>query len=236
MKYGVLLVLLCNLTVAAQTNTASQQNCQEAINTTPAYLEVLPGDVGSYWVYEGSVRYQGFGTNEAPRRNVRWKMRVDRVYRRGDATAVVLSGFPDDVAWPTDNSISQPSMFIQTSDGSVYRIESKQKETQQKFVDPQVCLQDFLKPEDLWFTLPLEKGKKFCDPDNARRTDNMYCWVVGDPMSFPLSKLKGTKGEPVTAYPLGILLILTTPRSHLLPDLGLSGMPIIITAAWAIRS
>jgi hypothetical protein len=181
---------------------------------------VFPGNVGSYWVYEGSVRYQGVGTNEAPRRKVRWQMRVDRVYHRADATAIVLSGFPDDVAWPTDNSVSQPSMFIQTSDGRVYRIESQQKETEQKVFDPQVCLQDFLKSEDLWFTLPFKEGNRFCDRDNADRTDGMYCWVVEHPQQLPLPRVKGITRQPITAYPLRFLTNPDDTQITLVPGLG----------------
>src|SRR5271156_2738260 len=85
------LVILASAVATAQDDRPPEQK-QGGPNrangvATSAPFDPFPGGVGSYWIYEGSVRSQDSGTR-AEEKKVRWRMDLERVLRRDGATAV----------------------------------------------------------------------------------------------------------------------------------------------------
>lgn len=64
---------------------------------------VIPVNQGATWVYNGSAKWWGvLKANEHGVKSGRiraWKMSVVKTARRGDVSAALISGFPDDLAW-----------------------------------------------------------------------------------------------------------------------------------------
>jgi hypothetical protein len=183
----VLLVLLAAALGIPQSKSALQQ---EKAGATTGVLNPFPGGVGSYWIYKGVVRQQGYKIEE---QKVRWRMSVERILRREGATAVVVKGFPDDVDW-SSSPPAKESMFVLTDDGGLYRIYSEQGTPDLKFADTRISTADFLKDEDLWFQWPPKVGAQPGGGNCPDRADDMYCWILFEPPEK--ASLRGIKGAP----------------------------------------
>lgn len=162
-----------------------------ADSATTVPLDPFPGAVESYWVYEGVVRYQVPNSTKRQERKVRWRMNIERVLRRGGATAVIVKGFPGDLDWSDDNVLAKESVFVRTDDGGFYRIESETGGLARKFTDSRVGIQQLLNEGELWFQWPLTQGEQPGGGDCPGRNDQMYCWILSPAHEVSLRNVKG---------------------------------------------
>ncbi len=186
-------------------------------------LDPFPGGTGSYWIYEGVVRYQNFHSTAAKQKEVRWRMSIERVLRRDGATAVIVRGFPSDLDWSNGNASNTESMFVRTDDGSVYRISSEHGIPDKKFADTGVTIQELLDGGQLWCQRQPIEGAQPGGGNCPERTDQMYCWVLGAPREVSLLDIKGIKPGFYTAY---FLLYGTNPdetRVEIVSGVGVAG-------------
>lgn len=181
----VLLFLLTSIAGAQSVPIGQSAHVRESEMLNP-----FPGGVGSYWIYKGLVRQQGFKIEEE---KIRWRMTIERVLHRDGATAVVVKRFPDDADW-SSNPPAKESMFVLTDDGGLYRIYSEQGTPDQKFTDTRIATQEFLKDADLLFQWPPTVGAQPGGGTCPDRTDDMYCWVLEEPVQKV--SVRGIKGVP----------------------------------------
>ena len=182
----------------------------------------FPLTEGTYWVYQGLVRYDKTGSRNSAQAHVNWRMEIVRVLGRDDAKAAIVKGFPTDLNWSTGSTTPSESMLVRTNDGRFYLIDAyRAAAAEQKFRDTQVALRDFLEDDDLWFQLPLAQGKKFCDEESAKRKDSMYCWVVDAPTQVSLNNIKGSTAKSATVFRLSYRTLPDDEETELMPGVGI---------------
>lgn len=199
-----LLVILASAIATAQSDRPGEQKQGNPDRTngvaTGAPLDAFPGGAGSYWIYEGIVRYQTSDSTSAKEERVRWRMSIKRVLRRDGATAVILKGFPGDLDWSSGNVLAKESVFVRTDDGRFYRIESETGSLERKFADSRVGIQQFLSGGELWFQRPLTQGAQPGGGDCPGRSDQMYCWVLSPAHQVSLGSVKGATPTSQAGY------------------------------------
>jgi hypothetical protein len=189
---------------------------------TASSADPFPFKEGTYWVYQGVVRYDEAGNENGTEAKVNWRMEIVRVLHRDDAKAAIVKGFPDELNWSTGSPAPRESLLVLTNDAKVYRIDADRAAVaEQKFKDTHAALQDFLEDDDLWFLLPLAQGKKFCDEESAKRDDDMYCWVVDAPAQVSLNDIKGLPAKSATAFTLRFQTNPDDSEIELVPGVGI---------------
>jgi hypothetical protein len=182
----------------------------------------FPLKEGTYWVYQGLVRYDEAGNENGAEAKVTWRMEIVRVLRRDDAKAAIVNGFPGDLDWSDGSAKPSESMVVSTNDGKVYFIDAdRAAAAEQKFEDTHVALKNFLEDDDLWFEMPLAVGKKFCGEDGAKRDDGMYCLVVEAPDQGSFDGIKGLPAKLPAAYSLVYRTNPDDTETELVPGVGI---------------
>ncbi len=200
------LVILASTIATAQSDRPREQKqgspdrANGIATSAGALLDPFPGSAGSYWIYEGIVRYQTSNATSAKEEKVRWRMSIQQVLRRDGATAVILKGFPGDLDWSSGNALAKESLFVRTDDGRFYRIESETGELERKFNDSRVGIQQFLDKGELWFQQPLTQGAQPGGGDCPGRNDQMYCWVLSPAHQVSLGGVKGATPTTQAGY------------------------------------
>jgi len=182
----------------------------------------FPLSEGTYWVYQGLVRYDKPASKSGGEKKVNWRMEIVRVFHRDDAVAAIVKGFPDDLNWSTGDATPAEAMIVRTNDGKVYRINSARTgETEKKLRDSRLAVHDLFGPDDLWFQLPLAGGGKACGEDRANRDDGMYCWTVEPPVQVPLAGIKGVTAKSAPAFLLSYRTNPDSTEMEFVPGVGI---------------
>lgn len=163
--------------------------------------EDFPLTPGTYWVYQGTVRYWVKGVENGKIAHVTWKTSVTRAIRRDGLTIAVVKGMPGDLDWSEGEATSSLSIVIRTSDAKFYLIEGDEAKSLLSQLDnPQYSWQQVPIDDDWFLQLPLAQGEKFCDANGIGRDDGRYCWVSGPPHTVPLAGVKGIREGKHVAY------------------------------------
>jgi len=172
---------------------------QQAISSPDADFPLVPG---TYWIYQGVVRWFDFKKVAEAETAVKWKMEVEKSIQRDDVRATLVSGFPSDLDWSDGHPKRTNSLIIQSDAGKFYLIASDEVEKAWKTVqDPKGSLESILVIDDVFLDLPLTQGKKFCDdPELMEREDSDYCWVVESVDQLSLNNVKGIAPGSRTGY------------------------------------
>jgi hypothetical protein len=173
---------------------------------TPARAQDKPGEdfplaQGTYWVYQGTVRYWVKGLENGKIAHVRWKMSVTRAIHRDGLTVAVVRGMPGDLDWSEGNAMPSLSIVIRTDDAKFYLLEDDEAKSLLAQIDnPQFSWQQVPIDDDWFLQLPLAKGKKFCGADGMQRTDDHYCWVTGPARVMRLANVEGVQAGKYIAH------------------------------------
>jgi hypothetical protein len=178
---------------------------------------------GTFWTYEGIVRWTIVGTNRVSERIVRLKMRVIKLIERDGMQIARVSDFPADLDWTDGTAPEVESLVVQTKEGHLYRLDPASTEVSlQRFQDPNDKLVNLLQVDDLFLEPPLHVGKKFCDPEGMAREDTHYCWLVESIVAKQFPGIKGVSPGRHKAYDL----IFRTNPDHIsfqfVPGVGLT--------------
>lgn len=164
----------------------------------------FPLSSGTYWIYQGLVRWQEEGSTVGEVRDVTWKMSVVRTLHRNGLLVAVISGFPSDLDWSVGKAKPTPSILVETQDADVYRISSADVPSIVDQIDnPQYGWRDLLRKDERFLQFPLKVAARFgCDEGAEIREDGKYCWVVGPPHQASLQNVKGVVSKQGIAYQL----------------------------------
>ena len=162
----------------------------------------FPLEEGTYWVYQGFVRWWSFEVNQMSKTPVTWRMEVRKVIRRDHLLIAVVNGFPGDLDWSDGHPKPSHTLIIQSEADKYYLIGSDEDVAAalERVQDPNDLLEGLLQIDDLFLELPLVQGKKFCDPEQMVRPDNHYCWVVDSAAHAASSAIKGVPPGQRIAY------------------------------------
>jgi len=167
-----------------------------------AAVEFFPMKVGTYWVYEGTVRWYDFEKEQPATERVSWRMSVDKVLRKDGVVAAVVTGFPADLDWSGGAAQPKQWLFLEDAKHRMHYVDlgpsfdlSGYEKGDQKF--------DKFLVDDTWLLeWPMKTGAKFCDTENRKREDSMYCWFVAGQEKRKLDTVKGAPVEEQDVYQL----------------------------------
>ena len=181
--------------------------------------EDFPLTPGTYWVYQGLVRWW-FGKSGVTQ--VTWKTSVTRVIHRDGLTIAVVKGLPGDLDWSDGHVKPALSILIRTPDAKFYLIEDDEAKSALREMDnPKYDWSQILDVDDWFLQLPLAQGKKFCDDDGMHRDDDKYCWVTGPAHSVSLTGVKGVRPGKRVAYRVEYLELVDDDEFDFVPGVGM---------------
>jgi hypothetical protein len=158
---------------------------------TPSPAEFFPMKVGTYWVYEGTVRYQDPEREEPTAEKVSWRMTVDKVMHREGLIAAVVTGFPADLDWSGGTAQPKQWLILEDAKQRVHYLDLGPGFDLAKYEKGNASFDKFLVDDSLLFEWPLKKGAKFGDAESKKRGDNMYCWYVANEEKKKLENVNG---------------------------------------------
>ena len=144
---------------------------------------IIPLDKGTISIYSGTARWwgptkpEGYGTKTSRIRN--WQMNVVKTASRGDVTASVVQGFPDDLAWYGFDAIPPPanlSLIVQSSAG-LFKKTISSDEAEQRVEDALNHKLKFDMDEDQMLRFPVQVGDCLSIEPNALKYKS-WCWHV----------------------------------------------------------
>jgi hypothetical protein len=164
--------------------------------------EFFPFAVGSYWVYQGTVRWYDNETEKPASTDVTWKMTVERVIRRKGIVAAVVTGYPADLDFTAGTTEPKPWMIIENENHQVYFENLGPDFDLAKLNGDEHFFDKFMVNENYFFQWPMHVGAKFCDEEAGKREDNMYCWVVNETATKKTVAIKGIASVEQSFYQL----------------------------------
>jgi hypothetical protein len=183
----------------------------------------LPLAAGTYWVYQGVVRWKPGNAAVVQEKMVQWKMTVERVIRRGNLLAAVVSGFPQDLNGTEGDGKPAPSLIVEEAGAKFYRIGPDAfSQALARLEDSKDSLDGFVTDDEIFLALPLARGNKFCNASGMIRTDQFYCWVVGKPEATDLTGVKGVPAARRTAFPVQFLTATENTAFDFVPGIGIT--------------
>lgn len=219
-------LLLFSLVVVTLVSSCSQLGgtqpllpVQPTISPSQSILDYFPLKKGSYWVYQGMVKWTKINSSEVIEEEIIWKMEVDRVFQRNTVVGYEMIGAPWDLAWYEAGK--EPSRYgIIQAGGQFYRVPV---ETVIRLMNEEDNLFGLVDQNDLLLDAPLTSGKKFCDTISITRPDNMYCWNVGEPVVFDPGNIKGIDvASQLWEYPIVNGTMPDASRMCFVPGIGIS--------------
>ena len=75
----------------------------------------FPLTEGTYWLYQGLVRFDKPGSQSGGESKVTWRTEIVRVFHRDDALLAIVKGFPGDLNWSTGGAPPAEAMIVRTS-------------------------------------------------------------------------------------------------------------------------
>jgi hypothetical protein len=153
--------------------------------------QTYPLGEGAYWVYQGTVRYEG------GEESLQWRVEVTETISKSNVTGYRMRGALSDLAFYAPGR--QPSEYAILKVGS-NRFYSADLEAYARLTDHEdIFLIGLVQEQNLFLELPLVVGNRFCEAEQITRLDESYCWVVGEPETVTLD---AAAGGDVQAYPL----------------------------------
>jgi hypothetical protein len=215
---GVLAATLLVGTLAAAA-VASPGRASQTANPAAAF----PLSPGTYWVYQGVVRWNPAKAPVAQERMVQWKMTVERVIRRNDLVAAVVSGFPAQLNGSQGDRKPAPALIVEQAGAKYYRIGAEAfPQALARLQDPNDSLDGLVTDDQIFLALPLARGKKFCNASGMIRTDQYYCWVTGKPEPADIRGVKGAPPGAHTAFPIQFLSGSENTMFDFVPGIGIT--------------
>jgi hypothetical protein len=180
----------------------------------------FPFSTGTYWVYEGTVRWYDFENDQPASAEVKWKMSVEKIVRKQGVTAAVVTGFPADLDWTAGTTEPKPWLILEDEKREVYYENLGPEFDLAKLNGDEHAFDKFMVEDNFFFQWPLRQGAKFCGEEAKKRDDGMYCWVVEQ---VATKKLGAAKGAPAEEQPVFQLQYRTLPDDttiELVPGVG----------------
>jgi hypothetical protein len=184
-------------------------------------VEFFPMSVGAYWLYEGTVRWADSASDEPATQQISWKMSANKVIRKKDLVAAIVTGFPADLDFSAGAAIPQPWLILQDARHNFFHVNLGPNYDLTKFDAPDPSFTSFMDIDALLFQWPLRKGAKFCNDEDKVREDNMYCWVVSQETTKPEIAVKGAPPGKIQVFALQYRSLPDDTTMELVPGLGL---------------
>jgi len=191
---------------------------EPTINPSHQILDYYPLSEGAYWIYKGNVKWTIPNSSDVSEKEISWKMEVTRVFQRNNIVGYEMLGAPWDLAWYEEGKERSEYGIIQTG-GNFY---TTSIDTVLRLLDEDDVLRALVDENQLLLDIPLISGKKFCDTFSIARSDNMYCWLVGD-ANLVTEDIQGVNPvEPLVEFPIFQGTMPDRSTFHFIPGVGIS--------------
>ncbi len=190
---------------------------------------VFPMTIGTYWIYRGDVRWTDPNSRvrSAP---IEWRMEVVDFSRHGSTAVALVRGAPMDLAGYRPGLEAQYSLLVRRGNSYYFSASAQAPEhflhfkhrKPWPFKRPGIP-GPLMRPQDVWFSVPLAVGQKTCGPDQPPSADASYCWLVETKGKADLSAAKGVSIADPVEYDLAFR---TRPEDEfiaIVPGLGITG-------------
>ena len=148
--------------------------------------EAFPLAKGSYWIYEGTKKWQEQGPKVFTEK-ITQRMQVLNRVERGGIVAAVVRGYP--------NSEEETVQILIVVDGLEFYLLDSEDAILKRLKDPNDALVELVQEDHLILSLPLVRGKRFCEASEMTRPDGFYCWRVEEQRKEKLNGVKGMSNE-----------------------------------------
>jgi hypothetical protein len=189
--------------------------------------EGFPLDRGTYWIYRGTDYWTSRGAQYPDAtKKVTWRTEVtDVIVHRNALIVALVKGFP----LTLDQAEGQPKedVVIKTSDRKFFLIPHEDvdlpdRNTMKRVKDPDDSLEGLLSDNDWFLQLPLSEGKKFCEQEQMKRSDEWYCWVTGAPHWLRLGQVRGIEPTKKRMFSLANRTMPDDMRFEFVPGVGIT--------------
>lgn len=89
----------------------------------PRGTNPFPLTPGTFWIYEGTIRWTAEGTNRVATKQVQYRMEVKRVVEREGLKVALVSGFPGDLDWSEGETPYSITFIVETKDERFYLVD-----------------------------------------------------------------------------------------------------------------
>jgi hypothetical protein len=131
--------------------------------------ESFPLAKGSYWIYEGEREWQEHGPKVFKAKITQRMEVVDKIERDGVVAAVVRG-------YPTSGQDELQVLIV--VNGLQFYLLPAEESVLKRLKDSNDELVDLVQEDQIELSLPLVKGKRFCEAEQMTRPDGYYCNVV----------------------------------------------------------
>lgn len=209
------LVLSCSIPGRMRTPSPVQPTVSPSQNI----LHDFPLNQGAYWIYQGTVKWTKPNSSDVAEEEITWKMEVKQALQRNDIVGYEMLGAPWDLAWYEAGKAQSQYGIIQVG-GRFYKVSL---EAVLRLANAGDDLSNLVNENEIFLDTPLASGKKFCDPASLTRSDNMYCWNVGEARSFDPGNIKEVDAsKELWEYPIVNQTMPDVSMIYFVPGLGIS--------------
>jgi hypothetical protein len=181
----------------------------------------FPFRAGTYWVYQGTLRWYDYENDKAAGGNVHWKMTVERVIRRKGVVAAIVTGFPADLDWAAGASEPKPWLILENENHQIFYENLGPDYDLSKLEGDDHVFDRFMVEDNYFLQWPLHQGAKFCGEEAEKRDDGMYCWVVAAATTKKLEPVKGMPGGDQSVFQLQYRTLPDDTTVEVIPGIGL---------------
>lgn len=211
----VVLISACTLPGGMPTSPPVQPAPSQPQNNS----DYFPLKKDAYWVYQGMVKWTKSNSTDVAEEEITWKMEVKQVLQRNDIVGYEMLGAPWDLAWYESGKAQSQYGIIQVG-GKFYRVSL---EAVLRLMNGADDLSGLMNENDIFLDTPLASGKKFCGPAYLTRSDNMYCWNVGEEKPFDPNNIKGiVPSKELWEYPIVNQTMPDVSTMYFVPGVGIS--------------
>lgn len=135
-------------------------------------LAIVPMDTGASWLFAVDVRWTVSDSNLVRKASIQWETRIIEAFEAEGIRAVVVQGFPFQLAWYEPGKQPGFDVLVARSDGlflTEANSEDEAKEAARRAVAGKI-------PEEQLLRIPVRVGD--CVGGEPDRTDRRYCWSV----------------------------------------------------------
>jgi len=148
--------------------------------------ESFPLAKGAYWLYEGHREWQERGPT-VHKKKITQRMEVEEVIERGAIVAAVVRGYP--------TSAPQEKEVLIVVDGLEFYLLPASDSVLSRLRDKNDLLIGLVQEDQIELSLPLMKGKRFCEAEEMTRLDGYYCNVVERQWRQRFKTVEGISGN-----------------------------------------
>lgn len=158
--------------------------------------DAFPMNEGTYWVYQGSVRWTLPDSRKVKEDTVTWRMGIVETIERDGITAAVIKGHPADLAWYDENKQPGDYLIVEYDTGKYYLIrETRLSHVLGRLRDTRDDLDSLVLQHELFLDLPLSLDKTFGGWDNdyhwqVIEVDSLDPWLIRDLPLFSFTRYR----------------------------------------------